>query len=204
MILSLFYSLCTCICVYLVLFLECIPKLLLLLIVLFCLIIFVWFLCAFIYSLSFISSSSSSCFAFFILWPILTLSMVAFSLLFLFGVRFLSVVIALIASRFHWKSYLFFTFFSPKGLIPIAALFLFFPLPFSLSGNLIVTTITLSILIHSPCALFVTHLYSRAMKKGGDLPEHLPSISLPSCILFFSSRKWGVCHNHSLNILDRD
>ncbi|MGE0197250.1 MAG: cation:proton antiporter [Simkaniaceae bacterium] len=114
----------------------------------------------------------------------MTLTMVMFALIFLFGVRFLAVLASLIQTQFQWKTAFYMTFLAPKGLIPIAALFLFKEY-FSFTEenlmlNIVLTTIFFSILIHSLFAYPITQTYAQAMEKYPKALESLPTVSFPT------------------------
>jgi NhaP-type Na+/H+ or K+/H+ antiporter len=108
-----------------------------------------------------------------------TVEMIVFALLFLFGVRFFAVFFSLIPKRFQWKTLFYFTFFAPKGLVPIAALFLFFSSE-NLMMNITLTTILCSLFLHSLFAYPIAHAYGQAMKKYPDTFERLPTIIFPT------------------------
>lgn len=112
-----------------------------------------------------------------------TFSFILFSLLFLFGVRFLSVLISFQKSSFQWKTLAYFTFFNPKGLIPIAAALLFteyFSFPNeNLMLGIVLSTTFFSLLIHPLFAHPFALSYAHAIHPFRASIEHLPTISLP-------------------------
>ncbi|MCP5506392.1 MAG: cation:proton antiporter [Chlamydiales bacterium] len=116
----------------------------------------------------------------------LTFSLLLFAVLFLFGVRFLAVLISFQKSAFQWKTLGYFTFFNPKGLIPIAAALLFTEY-FTFSNEnlmlaIVLTTTFLSLLIHPLFAYPVALSYARAIRPYRAHIEHLPTVSLPNKI----------------------
>lgn len=118
-----------------------------------------------------------------ILSTTMTFNLILFALLFLTVIRFLAILISFQKSRFQWKTLGYFTFFSPKGLIPIATTLLFtdyFPFP---NGNLMLSivlgTTFFSLLIHPLFAYPVVMSYVGAIRRYPRAGEHLPTISLP-------------------------
>ncbi len=113
----------------------------------------------------------------------LTITLIFFAIIFLAVVRFFAVFISFQKSGFQWKTLGYFTFFSPKGLIPIATTLLFteyFSFPNeSLMLSIVLTTTLFSLLIHSLFAYPVSMTYAGSIRHYPDAPEHLPTISLP-------------------------
>lgn len=112
-----------------------------------------------------------------------TFTLVIFSFLFLFVVRFLSILISFQKSSFQWKTVGYFTFFNPKGLIPIATTLLFteffsFPHESQILSIVFFTTF-FSLFIHPLFAHPVSSLYSHAISPFKDSIEHLPTIAFP-------------------------
>lgn len=112
-----------------------------------------------------------------------TFSLILFALLFLFGVRFLSVLISFQKSPFQWKTLAYLTFFNPKGLIPIATALLFtdyFAFPNEhLMLSIVLTTTFFSLLIHPLFAYSVATSYAYAIRSFRGSIELLPTISIP-------------------------
>ena len=118
-----------------------------------------------------------------ILSQTLTLSLILFALLFLFVIRFIAVLASFIHTPYQWKTIGYFTFMSPKGLIPIATTMLFtkyysFPEQ-NLMLQIVVTTILFSLLIHPLFARPLVNAYAEAFQGQKDTAEHLPTIPLP-------------------------
>jgi len=113
----------------------------------------------------------------------MTWIMILFALLFLFGVRFLAVFISLLGSRFQWITVGYFTFFAPKGLIPIITALLFteyFSFPNeNLMLSITLITVLFSLLIHTLFSYPLSHWYAHAIAASPDAKEHLPTVSLP-------------------------
>ncbi len=113
----------------------------------------------------------------------LTPNLIFFAILFLTAVRFLSVLISFQKSCFKWNTLWYFTFFSPKGLIPIATA-LFFAEYFSFLGAnlmllIVLTTTFFSLLVHSLFAYPVAMAYGSDIHRYPRAVEHLPTVSLP-------------------------
>lgn len=112
-----------------------------------------------------------------------TFSLILFSFIFLFAIRFLAVLISFQKSSFQWKTLGYFTFFNPKGLIPIAASLLFteyFSYPNEhLILSLVLSTTFLSLLIHTLFARPLALTYAHAIHPFRESIEHLPTIPLP-------------------------
>jgi len=113
----------------------------------------------------------------------LTLPLILFALIFLFGVRFIAVLASFIKTPYRWKTIGYFTFMSPKGLIPIATTMLFteyytFPAQ-NLMLQIVVTTLFFSLLIHPLFARPVVHLFGSSLNRHTDSAEYLPTVSLP-------------------------
>lgn len=119
-----------------------------------------------------------------ILSTMMTFTLIFFALAFLFGVRFLAVLISFQKSQFQWKTLGYFTFFSPKGLIPIAAAFLsteFFS--FTNEGlmlSIVLATTLFSLLLHPLFAYPVAMSYAQRIHRYPKAPEHFPTVSLPT------------------------
>lgn len=113
----------------------------------------------------------------------LTVPLILFSLIFLFGVRFIAVLASFFKTPYRWKTIGYFTFMSPKGLIPIATTMLFteyytFPAQ-NLMLQIVVTTLFLSLLIHSLFASPIVHFFGSSLNRQTDSAEYLPTVSLP-------------------------
>ena len=113
----------------------------------------------------------------------LTLPLILFALIFLFGVRFIAVLASFIKTPYRWKTIGYFTFMSPKGLIPIATTMLFteyytFPAQ-NLMLQIVVTTLFFSLLIHPLFARPVVHAFGNSLNQRTDSAEYLPTVSLP-------------------------
>ena len=114
----------------------------------------------------------------------ITLKMVVFALLFLFALRFLAVVASFVLERFQWKTAFYFTFFAPKGLLPITAAFLFseyFSFPHQeLMLNVMLTTLLCSIVTHSLFASSIARLYAQKISRYPLAIEYFPVVDLPT------------------------
>lgn len=123
-------------------------------------------------------------FSFHILSIVITFTLIFFALSFLFGIRFLAIFISFQKSQFQWKTLGYFTFFSPKGLIPIAVAFLsteFFSFPNeNLMLSILLTTTLFSLLIHSLFAYPIAMTYARRIHRYPKALEHFPTVSIPT------------------------
>lgn len=112
-----------------------------------------------------------------------TLTAIIFSISFLLAVRFLAVLVSFQKSHFQWKTLGYFTFFSPKGLVPIAAVFLsaeFFLFPNGdLMLSIVFTTTLLSLLVHPFFSYPVAMIYAERIHRYPKAREHFPTVSLP-------------------------
>ena len=118
-----------------------------------------------------------------ILSKTITFTLIFFAIAFLMIIRFLVVLISFQKSRFQWKTVGYFTFFSPKGLIPIATAFLFteylsFPNE-NLMLSIVLTTTFFSLLIHPLFAYPVATSYADGIHRYPHAPEHFPTVDLP-------------------------
>lgn len=113
----------------------------------------------------------------------LTFSLILFAFLFLFAIRFLSVLISFQKTKYQWKTLGYLTFFNPKGLIPLATTLLFteyFSFPNeNLMLSIVLTTTFFSLLIHPLFAHPVALSYAHGIRPFRASPEHLPTVSLP-------------------------
>ena len=113
----------------------------------------------------------------------LSFPMIGFALMMLFVVRFIAVFFSTLGTGLQWKTRFFFTFFAPKGLISLAVSLFFLEsgrlLAHSLVLDLLVTTILLSILLHTLFAYPLAFWYGHSVQKTRGKEEFLPIVSLP-------------------------
>ena len=115
---------------------------------------------------------------------VMSLKVAIFALLFLFGLRFLGVTSSFVLERFQWKTAFYFTFFAPKGLLPIAAVFLlgeYFSFPHQeLMLNLMLMTVVCSLVIHSLLSSPVSRIYAQKICRYPHAVEYFPVVDLPT------------------------